>query len=244
MSLLKNLKTDNTIGGETDSLGGATILDSGLYTLTIEKAYLLPSAGGAAGLHLHTVTENGTPFRTTLWITSGTAKGSLPYYVDKNGDKKYLPGFLMANSIVQLITGKELADLDTEVKVISAWSADASAEVPTKVEMLMDLLGKEIYAGVIRQKVDKRKKNDATGEYESTGETREENELDKAFHAESHMTVTEIKANAETATFCDQWAKKNAGKIKDKTGGAKATGTAPGKPAATASKPATKSLFG
>jgi len=245
MSLLNNLKTDNTIAGESDNLGGFAVLDSNIYLLTIEKAFVQASAGGAVGLHLHTATDDGRSFRTTLWMTSSTAKGGTPYYVDKNGDKKYLPGFLQANAIAQLITGKEIGELDTEVKVVSLWSSDAGAEVPTKVEMLMDLLNKQFYGGIMKQVVNKNVKA-ADGSYVPSGETREENELDKVFSAETKLTVAETKAKAEGPNFYDQWAKKNAGKTKDRTGGAKSTG---GKPiaagnASAGAKPAAKSLFG
>ena len=53
------------------------------------------------------------------------------------------------------------------------YSKEAKAEVPTKVEMLVDLLGQAIIIGVIKQTVDKTVKNDA-GVYVPNGETREE----------------------------------------------------------------------
>lgn len=244
MSLLQNLKKDETIAGEEDRIGGASALESGLYLLTIEKAFLQPSSGGAIGLHLHTVTEKGQSFRTTLWITSSTAKGGTPYYVDtKTNEKRYLPGYLAASAIAFLTVGKDLSEVDTEEKLVSLWSSDAKAEVPTKVEMLMDLLGKEFYAGIIKQVVNKNVKA-ADGSYVPSGETREENELDKIFHAETKLTVTEAKANANAPAFFDLWDKKNTGKTKDKTG-TKTSGAKPATPGAPAgaSKPASKSLF-
>ena len=122
--------------------------------------------------------------------------------------------------------------------------ADAKAEVPTKVEVLMDLLGQEIIAGVIKQTVDKTKKNEA-GAYEATGETRDENDIDKLFRAKDRMTTAEIRAQAETATFIDTWSNKWTGQTKNKAKGASGTAGAPqaaaGAPAA-AKKPTT-SLF-
>ena len=134
------------------------------------------------------------------------------------------------------------------VKVINAYNKDAKAEVPTKVEAIVDLMGQEILIGVIKQTVDKTKKNEATGTYEPTGETREENEIDKFFRARDRMTTAEIRAKAETAAFADTWSAKWTGKSRDKSKGASAAGTAgmPGrKPAAAAQaagKPA-NSLF-
>lgn len=247
MSLLSRLKTDDTIANETDSLGGGGgAKESGAYLATINKAFLDTSAGGAVSLEIHATMEDGSPFKTTLWLTSSTAKGGNNYYLDKSGNKKYLPGFLHANAIAQLLAGKDISDLDPETKTVSLWSFEASAEVPTKVEMLMELLGKQIYLGLIKQTVNKNVK-DATGKYVPTAETRDENELDKVFHGESKMTLTEIKASATEPAFFDAWVAKNAGKTRNRVKPAGATGAAPSTArtggATTASKPATSSLF-
>jgi hypothetical protein len=245
MNMLANLKTDDAIATEKDSVGGGSfILESGIYNATVSLAYITKSKGGALGLVLNLKTDADKEIRQTLWMTSGTEKGCKNYY-EKDGEKHYLPGFNHANSLALLTVGKEISELDTEVKVINAYSPEAKAEVPTKVDMIMDLLGKEITVGVIKQTVDKTKKNEATGAYEPTGETRDENEIDKLFRARDRMTTAEIRAQAEKATFVETWEAKWAGKTKDKSKGAAGTAGAPkaaaGAPAA-AKKPTT-SLF-
>ena len=215
MSLLANLATDASIKNEKDSIGGSGPVDSGLYNFTVAMAYLNVASSGAMGLVLNLKTEDGKEVRQTLWMTSGTAKGCKNYYEDKQGAKQYLPGFIHANALALLTTGKEISALDTETKVVNAYSPEAKAEVPTKVEMVMDLLGKDIIAGVIRQTVDKTKKDDA-GVYVPTGETRDENEIDKFFRASDRKTTAEIRAQAEEAAFADVWEKKWAGVTKDK----------------------------
>ena len=246
MSILANLTTDSSIANEKDSIGGGSrVLESGIYTLTIQHAYIGKSTGGAISLNLNLKTEDNKELKQQLWITSGTAKGGKNYYIDKNGDKQYLPGFVMANSLCLLALGKEISELDTEQKVISVYNTEAKAEVPTKVDMLMDLVGKEITAAVFKQIVDKTKKNESTGAYDPTGETREENELDKFFRASDKKTTAEIRAQAEEATFVHTWEKKYAGQTRDKSKGASgANGTAGAPKAASvgASKP-TSSLF-
>src|SRR4030095_2600545 len=178
MSLLANLATDSSIMNDKDSVGSGGVLDSGLYPAKVSLAYAKKSDGGARGLVLHLKTAEGREIRQTLWMTSGTAKGCKNYYETKDGEKRYLPGFTLANSLVQLTLDKEIAALDTEVKVVNVYSADVKAEVPTKVDMLVELLGTEILVGVIKQTVDKTQKSDS-GAYVPTGETREENEIDK-----------------------------------------------------------------
>jgi len=244
MSLLQNLKSDESIAGERDSVGSSGPIESGLYPAVISLAYLTKSAGGAVGLVLNAKTQQGREVRQTLWMTSGTAKGGTNYYTDKDGAKQYLPGFNLANSLALLAVGKEISELSTETKVVNAYSPEAKAEVPTKVEMLVDLLGKDIIVGLIKQTVDKTQKNDA-GVYVPTGEVREENEIDKFFRARDRMTTAEIRGQATEATFIETWEAKWAGKTRDKAKGAAAGGTA-GAPkavgAAVSKKPAT-SLF-
>jgi hypothetical protein len=248
-SLLANLKSDESIAGERDSVGG-TILDSALYPANVKLAYLTKSAGGAVGLVLNAKTDAGREIRQTLWMTSGTAKGGMNFYIDKDGAKQYLPGFNLANSLSLLTVGKEIGELDTEVKVVNAYSPEAKAEIPTKVEMLVELLGQDILIGVIKQTVDKTVKNDA-GVYVPTGETREENEVDKFFRARDRLTVAEIRAKSEEAAFAAVWEAKHTGNTRNKAKGAAggatgATGVAgapKGAGAATSTKKPATSLF-
>lgn len=243
MSLLKNLTSDSSIAQEKDSVGGNAPLDSGLYPMTITMAYINKAASGALGLVLTLKTEDKKEVRQTLWMSAGTAKGGNNYYTDKNGDKQYLPGYLQANSIALLTAGKEISEMDTEVKVVNAYSPEAKAEVPTKVEAVMDLIGKEIIVGLIKQTVDKTKKNDSTGVYEATGETREENEIDKIFRASDRMTTAEIRAQATEPTFYTTWSVKWTGVTKNKSKGGSGTAGAPGAKAAGVSTKPVASLF-
>lgn len=245
MSLLATLSTDDSIANEKDSVGGNAPLDSGLYNATITMAHINKATSGALGLVLTLKTESGKEVRQTLWMTSGSAKGCKNYY-EKDGEKHYLPGFIQANAVCLLTVGKEINQLDTETKVINLYSPEAKAEVPTKVEVVMDLLNQEVIVGLIKQTVDKTKKNDQTGTYEATGETRDENEIDKFFRAKDKMTTAEIRAQAEEAVFIGTWEAKWAGKTKDRAKGAAAG--LPGVPklggAPSASKKPTTSLFG
>lgn len=238
MSTLAQLSTDNSIADEKDSVGnGSFTLDSGIYDATVGMAYLTKSVGGALGLNL-TLKIDKREVRQTLWMTSGTDKGGKNYY-EKEGEKFYLPGFNHANSLALLTVAKEISAIDTEMKMVAVYNRDAKSEVPTKVEVLMELIGKEIAVGLIKQRVDKNKRNEATGVYEPTGEVREENEVDKLFRARDRMTTSEIRSKAETAEFADMWKAKWEGQVRDRVKGA-APGTAP----KAASKKPTASLFG
>jgi len=242
MSLLKNLTTDETIANERDSVGSGGVLESGLYAAKVALAYLTKAGSGAVGLVLHLKTEIGREIRQTVYMTSGTAKGGTNFYIDKEGQKQYLPGFNLANSLALLTVGKELSQLDTETKVVQAYSAEAKAEIPTKVEMVVDLLGQDILVGVIKQVVDKSKKDD-NGVYQPTGETREENDIDKFFRARDRMTTAEIRAAATEATFADTWDAKWTGKTREKAKGASGAAGVAGAPKAAGTAKPKASLF-
>lgn len=251
MNMLATLATDSDIADEKDSIGSSGPLNSGLYPFTVALAYLKKVDSGALSLVLNLKTEDNQDLRQTLWMTSGTAKGCKNYYEDKKGQKQYLPGFIHANALALLTTGKEISQLDTETKVVNLYSYEAKAEVPTKVEVVMDLMGKEILGGVIRQTVDKTANVAGPGQpadYQPTGETRDENEIDKFFRARDRMTTSEIRAQATEATFVDTWNQKWEGKTRDRAKGAAAglpgVPKLGGAPAGAASKKPTTSLFG
>lgn len=247
MTLLSTLTTDASIENDKDSVGSTGPLESGIYNTTISLAYVTKSSGGALGMVLQLKTDAGKDIRQTLWMTSGTAKGGKNYY-EKDGEKHYLPGFTHANNLSLLTVGKEVSALDTEQKVINAYNSEAKAEVPTKVDMLVELLGKEITVGLIKQTVDKTKKNEATGVYEATGETRDENEVDKFFRTKDRMTTAEILAQAEAANFITTWDTKWTGKTRMKAKSASGTAGAPkasaGVLGASQARKPTSSLFG
>lgn len=239
MSLLSTLTTDDSINNDKDTVGGnGGPVETALYDTKVAIAYITKSQGGALGLVLTLKTDTGKDVRQTLWMTSGTAKGCKNYY-EKDGEKNYLPGFVLANNLALLTVGKEIAALETETKTINVWSSEAKAEVPTKVEMVMDLIDQDIVAGIFKQVVDKTRRNEATGIYEPTGETREENEIDKFFRARDKMTAAEIRAQAEEPTFYNTWDQKWTGKTREKAKAAGAMGSA-GVPKGVIATPGTK----
>lgn len=225
MSLLKNLKKDENIAGETDVIGGSFVLDSGIYLSTVTMAYLLPSPKGALGLVLHFKTEDGKEFRQTLYVTSGDDKGNKNTYT-RNGKEHYLPGYNLANSLCLLTVGQELPDMETEMKVVKAYSKDAGEEVPTEVEVLTELLNEDVYVALQKQIQDRSVQGD-DGKYHPTGETREVNEIDKFFRASDKLTTAEILAESSEPAFFAQWEERWKGQVRDRTTGTSAAKGAP-----------------
>lgn len=243
MSLLKSLKTDDTVQEEEDRLGGAVLLDSGVYDAKISTAFVTESAGGAMCLNVN-FDIDGKELRQRFYVTSGRAKGQKSYYETRDGEKKHLPGYNMGNSLCLLTVGKELPEMEDEKKIVKLWDPNAKAEVPTEVPVLTDLIGQEITLGIIRQTTDKVTK-DASGNYVATGEVREENEVDKFFRQRDKLTTAEIRGGLDEPKFFESWKNKWTDQVRDKsTGGAGATkAAAAGKTGTGSSGKPTESLF-
>lgn len=225
MNALANLNTAADMTEEKDIIGSSGPLETGVYPMTVALAYLDKKQSGALFLNLHMKAE-GREVRQGICIASGDAKGNKTYY-EKDGEKHPLPGFTVANSLCLLTVGKEITQLETEEKTVSLYNFDAKAEVPTKVQVLTDLMGQEALVALFRQTVDKNVK-DANGNYVASGETRDENEIDKIFRARDRMTTAEIRAQAEQATFIDTWAEKWTGKTRNRAKGAAGNGATQG----------------
>jgi hypothetical protein len=223
--MFADIKAEEGIATEKDSVGTGGVFDSDLYEFTVKLAYGTVAASGARGLVVNLEAANKRTLRTTLWMTSGKEKGGKNYY-EKDGVKHYLQGYLLAESLALLTVGKPISEIETEEKVAKIYDFDAKAEVPTKVQMAVELIGKPILAGVLKQVVDKNVKQ-ADGSYAPSGQTREENEIDKFFRVRDRMTTAEIRAQAEVASFVDTWVEKNKGRVVNKAKGAGGTVGAP-----------------
>jgi len=241
--MLNTLSKPKNVVDETDTIGGGSyLLDSDIYDMTIDTAWVGKSKGGAMSVNL-VLTSGSKTLRTAIYITSGDAKGNKTTYTDKAGAEHYLPGFSQVDSMCLLAISKSITELDTTKKVIKVFDPAVSKEVPTKVDMIMDLLGATVKVGVLKQIVDKTAKNDRTGAYEPTGETREINEIDKFFRSRDGLTTAEIRAGEETATFHTTWETTYKGVTQNKAKGVSGAANRPqagmppqaGKPAPVAS---------
>lgn len=219
---LASLKTDSSIQDDTDTLGGSQRIEvSDIYNLTIDYAYFDTSPHGSMALKLQFTSDTGKKHQQALWMTGRTDKGGNNYYTQKNGERRYLAGFSLANDIALLTVGSEIGDLETQEKMVKLWDYDAKAEVPTKVPMYAELVGKKITAGMLRATVDKNTRQD-DGSYVNQGETEEKVELHKVFRARDRLTRTEIVAEETESVFLGKWIEKHKGTIADKAPKAKA----------------------
>jgi hypothetical protein len=211
--------------------GGGFILDTGLYPMIVDNAFLDKSKGGAMNINLHLkkVSGGNQIYRQTIYITSGEAKGKLPYYIDKkSGKKRPLPGYSLVNLIHEITVGKPLSTIAPEKKIVKLWDFEASKELPREVPVVTEMVGKEILVGMHKCRENKRA-NDGTGNWVNTNEAREFNEINKVFFPDG-FTVSEKAAEADEAAFVERWTEANPSDyIRDKytpVAGASAAGSA------------------
>lgn len=228
MKMFGNMTTD---GLETsgDRLGGGGVQESGAYDAKIKAAYVGKAQNSNAQSITVMLDAGGREIRQTIWITT---KDGNNFYPDKQDPTKrhILPGFATIDELCLLTTGQPLSEQSVEDKVLSLYDFEAKKEIPQNVPVLTALTGQPITVGLIKQIVDKNKK-DSAGNYVPSGETREENEIDKFFHHDTKMTVTEYREGLEEAVFYPKWVEKNRGKTRNRAKGAEGKAGAPGRPA-------------
>lgn len=211
---LDNLKIDADVVNEQERMpsgsDGSWLLDSGVYPMVIDVAFYTTADSGAVALNVHYKSVEFSKYvREKYWVLSGNAKGNKNYYIDSEGKKHLLPDMQRANELANLVTGKDLGDLETDDRVLNLWSYDAKAEVPTKVKVLPDLLGVTVQAGVLKIVDNKRTQNGA-GEWVATNEKKETNEVSKIF-TEDGFTLAERNAKETETKYLDAWKAKHEG---------------------------------
>lgn len=201
---LSNLSLPDSVQDEGDVLpsSGGFLLDTGVYNMIVEAAYLGESTGGAKNVNLRFKQADGDKtHRETIYITSGRAKGQKPYY-ERDGKQFKLPGFKLFEELCAIAASSKVSALTTEKKVMEIWNREAGKEIPTEVDMLMPLVGQPVKVGIVRKRENKNIKN-STGAWVPGPEAREFNEIDK-FFTPAGCTVTEAAAGVDPA-FITKW---------------------------------------
>ena len=211
MTLFANLNNDG-LEEARDSLGGFAAKESGLYNAVIKLAYAAPAASGAMGIALVFGLEDGSEYRETLYVTNKKGEN---WYANKNDASKKvpLPGFTIVDDLCMLTTEMPLSAQATEEKTIKVYDSEAKKELPKAVQMLTELLGKQVILGILKKVENKTVKEG--NEYVPTNEKRELNSIDKVFHYELRLTVVEARNGEEVGKFIDSWNERNAGNTRD-----------------------------
>jgi hypothetical protein len=245
MGMFGNLTNDG-LEETRDRLGGFQALPTGGYDMDIKVAYAGKSQHGAQSLTLIGDID-GREYRETIYFTNRAGEN---YFLNKSDSSKKvpLPGFTIVDELCMVTTDAPLAAQATEEKIVKIWDPETKQEQPKSVPVLTGLTGKKVTLGIGEVLENKNQKNDSTGQYEPTPDTRVSNVIEKVFHYETKMTVPEARAG-KPAEFYAQWVERNQGQQRDrrtiKEGGEAGTSGRPGggAPAASSAAPKT-SLFG
>lgn len=248
MSNLFGNLTNSGLEESQDRLGGGyQPRNSDAYDMEIVLFYAGQAESGAKSITIHAKDSAGV-YRETIYITNKKGEN---FFLNKedNSKKVPLPGFTTVDDICLAATGFPLAEQQFEEKVVNLYDFDAKKEVPTKVMMAVEMLGKTVTLGILKQLEDKTAKNATTGDYEPTGESKETNNIGKVFHTESKVTMAEARNNATEPKFFASWVERNKDQIidkrKDKSGNGKpAAAKAPPQAGGAAAGAPKKSLFG
>lgn len=216
----EKLRKNDDVKSEGDVIYSSTFTTD-VYAFTVDMAYVDESDKGAALMSLSLIAEDGRTLKQIIYFTSGDEKNNEITYAVRGmdgkptGEKKYLPGFTIASDIHELLTdGVELADMETEAKLVKVWDKESSTEKPTEKAVLVDLIGKTIKLGIQQQLVFKSVNKD--GKYVETEDVINRNEINKVFDAESDQTVSEIKAE-EDSVYLAKWITSYKDVVFDKT---------------------------
>lgn len=231
---------------EEDFISSGGVLETDLYEAVIKTAYLSKSGSSDARAMNLILDVQGREVRQQIWMTNG--KGDVTYKDKKTGKERNLPGYSQVTSLCLLVAGKEVGDMDSEEVTVKIYDYDAKKELPQAVDCFVELHEETVNIALQRQTVDKTKKDDSTGKYEPTGETRDQNEIVKFFAADQVVTISEVaefikglggnfndevdngnilkaisQMSDEHGNYADIWVEKNKGRTYDKSKG-KASG--------------------
>ena len=229
--------------------GGSYTVDSDIYPAEVKYAYIGKAANsGAQNLTLCLKVNGKTEITRQIWMTN--KNGDITYEDKKTKELKNLPGYNQVNALALILTGQEIGDLDVEEKTLNLYDYDSKKEIPQAVDCFTDLHGLNLQVAIQKQTVDKTEKNESTGEYEPTGETRDVNEFVKFFPETALVTLSEIERFIEslgadfnetveegnllkaiskmedTGDYATTWLEKNRGETWDRSTGKKEGGKA------------------
>lgn len=213
MSNLFGLKNVDGIEADKDTLGGFQVHPSGLYPIAIDVMYLKEAESGAKAIVLSGELEGGVKYTEEFYFTSGTAKGG-QHYTERNGKKRFLPGFNMMDAALNMLIGKGLFDItadDVEETVVKLRNKDGKEE-PTTVNAIANVKGKVLVLAI--QKLVKNGRKEINGVWKDTNDRREQNQTDRLFN-EDGFSINELRAGATDPAFMEEWRAAWEGKDRD-----------------------------
>ena len=190
-NIFANKKPATTTEVEDDYIGGGGgVLPSDIYSGKIKYAYIGKAQNSDARSFNICVNMNGLDKTNQIWMTN--KKGDVTYEDKKTKELKNLPGFNQVNGLCMLLASKEVGQMDVEEKTLMLYDYESKKEIAQAVSCFVELHGLTVQIAIQEQIVDKTEKNEATGDYEPTGETKKINEFIKFFPEDKLVTISEV----------------------------------------------------
>lgn len=190
-NIFSNKKAVKSEKVEDDYIGGAKTLETDIYPAEIKYAYIGKSRrSDARNITLCLKVDGKTEVTRSIWMTNG--QGDVTYKDKKTGEERNLPGYNQVNSLAMLLLSKEIGDLDVEERTLNLYDFESKKEIPQAVDCFIELHGLNLQVAIQKQIIDKNEKNEATGDYEPSGETVTVNEFIKFFPEDKRVTISEV----------------------------------------------------
>ena len=234
---------DSSVQKSQDRVGGFVPIPSGIYEAVIKQLWFGEYGSGAAYMDLQ-LEAAGKTFRERILLSDRNGNN----FWTKDGKNTFFDGFMALDAICLFLTGEDFdANMgNIENKMVKVYNADQKKEVPTEVPVLANVIGETIKVAILHRKVDVTKKDD-NGNYNPTGDVREENTLSKVLDTDTNRTVTEIIDEVSSSVYADAWLARWEGKVSNEAKGVASGGGTAGKPGASgggASKGRGSGMFG
>ena len=162
---------DSSVQVSQDRVGGFVPIPSDIYEAVIKQLWFGEYGSGAGYMDLQ-LEASGKTFRERILLSD--RKGN--NYWTKDDKSTFFDGFMALDAICLFVTGEDFeANMgNIENKMVKVYNADQKKEVPTEVPVMANVIGETIKVAILHCKVDVTKKDD-NGNYNPTGEFREEN---------------------------------------------------------------------
>lgn len=212
MNINELLKQDTDVQKASDSVGGGGyVKDTDVYLMKINHAFFEESKGGAMGVNIsfkHS-DEKKTQFNSTIYVTSGTAKGKKNHYVSKLGKKVPLPGYTQLDDMIRLATNDavNIETLTTETKTVEVYDFAAGGKVNKEVQVISQLNDVVLKVALMKCRANKWEGG------APTSKVIEKNEIERIF-GQDNKTIREVVAGTPAGTM-QIWLDSYKGTVRD-----------------------------
>lgn len=222
MGLFDNVKRATNAQEVQDRVGGGfQPIKSGVYKAAIKQMYAKPSKSGAIGVTIEYEIrpQQGNPrkFTETYYVTN---KNGENFYIDKDGQQQYLPGFSHVNDMCLGLTGKTMFELNDEGKLelknIKVYNFTTKKDEIEQLPTFVPLLDKELALAILERHENKTKQ--VNGAYVPVNEKRIVNVVEKVLLLKDGVPFThlEVKAGVNEPKFVTEWLEAWKDKVDDR----------------------------